>query len=66
MNPLRNILPFVCCALLVSCAQTTGSAHAAAKTAPIKPAATNTTEIKNANDQVVQTTPLATEAEFSA
>ena len=68
MNPLRNLLPFVCCAMLASCAQSTGSAHAAFPATPTatKPADTNTTEIKNTNAQPVQATPLVTEAEFSA
>ena len=67
MNPLRNLLPFVCCAMLASCAQSTGTAHAASPTTPTatKPADTNTTEIKNTNAQPVQATPLVTEAEFS-
>ena len=69
MNPSRNLLPFVCCALLASCAQSTGSAHAASQTAPTKPATTiatkNTTEIKNTNAEPVQATPLVSEAEFS-
>ncbi len=66
MNTLRNLLPFICCAMLASCAQSTGSAHAVSQTAPIKPATNNTAEIKNANAEPVQVTPLITEAEFSA
>ena len=65
MNRLGNLLPFVCCAILVSCAQTSGSAHAAAKTPPVKPVSENSTEVKNTHAQTVQTTPLVTEAEFS-
>ncbi|HOY21678.1 MAG TPA: lytic murein transglycosylase [Cellvibrio sp.] len=72
MNPLRNLLPFVCCAIFASCAQSTGSAHAASPVTPTaatptatKPADTNATEIKNTNAQPVQATPLVTEAEFS-
>lgn len=65
MNRLGNLLPFVCCAILVSCAQTSGSAHAAAKTPPVKSVSENSTEVKNTHAQTVQTTPLVTEAEFS-
>ena len=66
MNHLRNLLPFVCCALLVSCAQSTGSAHAAAKTAPTKPAPTTAAVTPVKIIDTALPAPLITEAEFSA
>jgi membrane-bound lytic murein transglycosylase B len=71
MNHLRHLLPLVCCALLVSCAQSTGSANAAAKTAPTKPAPTIAAPTIAAVTPVkiidtAPSAPLITEAEFSA
>jgi len=70
MNFLRNFLPFFCCTILVSCAQSTGHAHAVAKTAAIKPSpasqtATTAAAINSTTTvQPVQAAPLVTEAEF--
>lgn len=69
MNHLRTLLLVVCCATLVSCANTSGPG--AAKSAATKPAAqqtsaTNATDIKTKNAEPLQETPLITEADFSA
>jgi membrane-bound lytic murein transglycosylase B len=73
MNPMRNFLPFFCCAILISCVQSSGSGSSAPKAMLTKPAPAKTVAdtvvapVTNTSaPQSVQLAPLVTEAEFSA